>query len=315
MNTITKELNDYMRFCKHQKKLSTNTMRAYKIDMEQFLHFLSDNCPCLHSITEISKEILKQYVEILLDKYAPRTCNRKIAFLKAMLNHMEFEDIIPINPFRKLKLKIKESDGLPKTMQKSEVKQQFRYIYSRIQSARSAYQKYCAYRDAACYEVLFSTGVRVGELCGLQRDAVDFETGTMRVCGKGNKERVVYITADDALDTLKAYCAIRDQLGSAAKSQYFFINWSGMRLNENSVRYAVRMISAHTIKRHITPHMFRHTFATLLLENGVDIRFIQELLGHSSIKTTMIYLRLSNAAIRAVLVANHPRTNLLPAVN
>lgn len=292
--TLSAQVWEYQKYCKTQKRLSLNTLRAYSIDMRQFLSFISLRYANVQSVQQISKEILKDYIESIAQRYAARTCKRKIACMKAFFNHLEYEDIIPANPFRKIKFKIKEPRSLPKTMCRDEVKKQFRYVYMQLHDAHTIYQEFYAWRNVACYELLFSTGMRVGELCNLNRNNIDFEDGSIRICGKGNKERIVYITSADAIKALKHYDKLREQ---RANSIYFFIDWKGTRLKEDAIRRTIKDIAQFTLHKKVTPHMFRHTFATMMLENFVDIRFIQEILGHSSVKTTQIYLHVSNVAV------------------
>ena len=308
MKAIISEIKDYLCYCEMKKKLSSNTMRAYRIDMQQFINYLLQCRPSLICISDITKDVLREYVYEVLEKYASRTSKRKIACVKAFFNHLEFEDVIIVNPFRKIRIPIKEPKTLPKVMQKQEVQNQFTFVYNRLKEARTEYQKYCTLRDATCYELLFSTGMRVGELCSLQKDSFDFDSGTVRILGKGGKERILYVTSPTALSTLKAYCTLRDKLG--IESKYLLSGWFRPRLSESAVRYFIKKISVTSILRHVTPHMFRHTFATMLLENSVDIGYIQQILGHSSIKTTMIYLHLYNSAIRSALQTCNPRDGL-----
>lgn len=307
VDTLSTQVLDYQKFCETQKRLSSNTLRAYSIDMRQFLSFISLRYANVQSVQQISKEILKDYIESIAKRYAARTCKRKIACMKAFFNHLEYEDIIPTNPFRKIKYQIREPKSLPKTMRKDELREQFHYIYNQLHDAHTNYQEFCACRNIACYELLFSTGIRVGELCNLNRNNINFEDGSIRICGKGNKERIVYITSPDAITALKHYDELREQRSS---SIYFFISWRGDRLKEDALRRTIRNIAQLTLHRRVTPHMFRHTFATMMLENYVDIRFIQEILGHSSVKTTQIYLHVSNSAVRSALIKGNPRNAL-----
>ena len=300
MAGITSCIITYMKLCEKQKRLAANTLRAYNIDMRQFTDFLKEKGIESVEASEITKEILKVYIDRLQEQYAPRSFKRKVASIKAFFNHLEFEDEILVNPFRKMRIKIKESKELPKVIKKHEISLQLNHAYQQAAGAKTAYQQFYSARMVACYELLVNTGMRVGELCRLTMDAIDFDNGSVRIWGKGSKERIVYITSEVAMKSLQCYRQLREQLSTP--SNYFFINWRRNRMREDAVRSYIRRIADELLKKRITPHMFRHTFATMLLEKQVDISYIQALLGHSSIKTTQIYLHLCNASIRDVLI-------------
>lgn len=174
MMTINNQIKAYLSYCSKQKKLSHNTMRAYAIDMAQFLSFLESKELAEKSACEIGKETIQNYVDSLLGKYAPRSCRRKIACIKAFFNHLEFDDIIPASPFRKLKLKIHTPKNLPKTMSKNEIATQLEYVYREKNGAQTPRQRFDAMRIIAIYELLITTGLRVGELCHLKVSDCDF---------------------------------------------------------------------------------------------------------------------------------------------
>ena len=299
MNNISDYIRAYLQYCRHQKKLSPNTLRAYQIDMAQFIAYLNSQTVD-HSPKEIDKKIIQTYVDHLVTHYAPRSCKRKIACLKAFFNHLEFEDIITVSPFRKLRIAIKEPRVLPRTIKKVEMSALLQHVYKSANEANTPCQQFNAIRNIAIYELLLSTGIRVGELCRLQTDSIDFDNGTIQIHGKGDKERTVYLTSDVVRKAMQNYATIRKRLVGIS-SEYFFVKWNNGKLQEGNVRTHMQKVSNLILHKQITPHMFRHTFATTLLESNVDIRYIQELLGHSSIKTTQIYLHLSNASIRSAL--------------
>ena len=182
-------------------------------------------------------------------------------------------------------------------------------IYTQRINATTTYQKRSALRDAAVIELLFATGIRISELCSLKPHDVDLYEKTILIYGKGAKERKIQIGNDDVFSILKEY---NDDYSSEIHNcNYFFVNQSGKPLSDQAVR---RMINKYTslaaIELHITPHMFRHTFATSLLEADVDIRYIQEMLGHSSINVTEIYTHVAMAKQRNILTTKHPRKDL-----
>lgn len=299
MRNIVHAIRDYMDYCKNQKRLSHNTMRAYDIDMKQFIAYLCEGGFDKLDIHEVTKDILKVFVERLQFQYAVKTCKRKIACVKAFFSYLEVEDIIPVNPFRKVRIKLNEARKLPKTIKKQDVVHQLEYVYQLAEKANTPYQRYYAARTIACYEILINTGMRIGEVSNLKSDSIDLEAKCIRIVGKGNKERIAYITCSSVIQAIQKYVDTKEKLHIS--SCYFFTTVQGKRMSEESARMLIRHIGKVAVGKHITPHMFRHTFASMLLELNVDIRYIQELLGHSSINTTQIYLHLLNTSIRASL--------------
>ena len=167
----------------------------------------------------------------------------------------------------------------------------------------------CILRDVAVMELLFATGVRVHELCNLRINDVDLKNKHIKVYGKGAKERYIQITNRDVVSALRRYQ--NEYIGKINETGFFFINNRGRKLSEQSVRFMVdKYAKSVNAELHITPHMFRHTVATLLLEEDVDIRYIQEFLGHSSITTTQIYTHVSLNAQKKILSKKHPRNKL-----
>jgi len=267
--------------------------------MQQFISFLEARHLEKKSVAAINKDVLKEFVGLIQERYAPKTCRRRIACIKAFFNHMEYEDVISVNPFRKIKVTLKEEKTLPKTMKKQEITLQLRYVYELISKAKSGYQKGIALKLAAIYELLIGTGIRIGELCNLKIDDIDFDDRSIRIFGKGGKERVVYLSSNLLIEALRQYAEIVKSNG--IKSEFLFKGRNQRHISEESARNYIEKIGWKTLGKKITPHMFRHTFATMLLESNVDIKYIQELLGHSSIKTTMIYLHLVNTSVRAAV--------------
>lgn len=310
MKSIVELINSYMAYCEKQKALSKNSIRAYKIDMAQFIEFLKTEYPSLDTIRDVNKVVLQKYMQYLIENYAVKSCKRKLACIKAFFNHLEFEDIIDVNPMRKVRTTFKEPSVLPKTLKMIEVQALLQQLYLLYRQAKSPYARFNLLKSIAYLELLFATGMRVGELCGLSMESIDFDQACVRIMGKGQKERIVYIASPDVLKILSNYIKVRNALSPATNA--LFINYWKRKITEESVRKDIKKW-AHLVLpgKRITPHMFRHTFASLLLEEGVDIKFIQELLGHSSIATTQIYLHISNSAIKSALIAKHPRSKII----
>ena len=303
MNNNQVHVSKYLEFCQEQKRLDAKTLKAYEIDLRQFSEYLAE-----FSITCLSIEMLEDYLSKLHQIYKPRTVKRKIASIKAFFHYLEYKKIIDYNPVDKIYLKFREPVLLPKVIPLHTVEILLSTVYKRYYSARTDYQKKNILRDVAVLELLFATGMRISELCSLRPDNVDLENGTVLIYGKGAKERRIQIGNPGVLCILKEYQNIFAE--EIVKCESFFINHVGNALLDQSVR---RMINKYTemasVELHITPHMFRHTFATSLLEADVDIRYIQEMLGHSSISVTQIYTHVSLSKQRDILTTKHPRNN------
>ena len=290
----------FIDFCSLHKKLSDKTIYAYKNDLSQFKTYS----------TSISKDILWNYIEELNKSYKPKTVKRKIATLKSFIHFLLIKDIIDYNPFDKIELSIKEPIILPKTIPIVTISRIISYAYSQIESAKTAYQKRSSIRNAAIIELLFATGARIAEICSLSLESVDTENRIVKFNGKGSKERILPIESDDVYQILKTYEKCRKTI--CKKNDSFFVNKLGNRMSEQSVRCMINKYCKECkIKMHITPHMFRHSFATLLLEEDVDIRYIQKFLGHSSITTTQIYTHVTSAKQKEILKTKHPRNKII----
>lgn len=303
MNKSDKLISSYLEYCKTQKRLNGKTLKAYSIDLRQFSEqFTGIN------LTDISPAMIETYIAGLHEHYKPKTVKRKIASLKALFHHLEYREIIMQNPFHKVEVHFREPVILPRTIPLRIVEIFLQTIYAQYKNAGTTYQKRNALRDAAVTELLFATGMRISELCALSKNDVNLYDGTILIYGKGSKERRLQICNEAVIHILKEYQ--NDFCREIENCHHFFASQTGRGLSDQSVR---RMINKYTslasIDLHITPHMFRHTFATSLLESDVDIRYIQEMLGHSSINTTEIYTHVAMSKQRDILAAKHPRNN------
>lgn len=301
MNNLDTQIQSYLEYCQKQKRLDTKTLKAYRIDLGQF----SAQSPTTN-ILDITPHILEIYVAHLHQNYKPKTVKRKIASLKALFHYLEYREIIEKNPFNKLQIKFREPIILPKTIPLHTMEAFLSTIYKQYTTADTRYKKRNALRDAAVIELLFATGIRISELCSLKVNDVNLSDNTLLIHGKGSKERRLQIVNDDVIRILKKYQA--EYSSEIQNCKHFFANQSGHPLSDQAVRRIInKYASLASIKLHITPHMFRHTFATCLLEADVDIRYIQEMLGHSSINVTQIYTHVSLAKQKDILLTKHPR--------
>lgn len=292
-------IDEFLNYCRYHKKLSDKTIRAYKIDLSQYGVFSN----------ELSKQALWDYIEYLNKKYKPKTAKRKLATLKAFIHFLLLQDLIDFNPFDKLETTIKEPLLLPKTIPLGVIAKLISFSYQQIVFAKSDYQIRSAVRNTAILELLFATGARVAEICTLRSDNVDLLGNSVKFYGKGSKERIIPIENFAVLSILRKYHSLFEK--EIPDSGYFFVNKLGRRMTEQSVRNMINFYCKQCgVDMHITPHMFRHPFATLLLEEDVDIRYIQRMLGHSSITTTQIYTHVTSAKQKEILKTKHPRNKL-----
>lgn len=292
-------IDEFLNYCRYHKKLSDKTIRAYKIDLSQYGVFSN----------ELSKQALWDYIEYLNKKYKPKTAKRKLATLKAFIHFLLLQDLIDFNPFDKLETTIKEPLLLPKTIPLGVIAKLISFSYQQIVFAKSDYQIRSAVRNTAILELLFATGARVAEICTLRSDNVDLLGNSVKFYGKGSKERIIPIENFAVLSILRKYHSLFEK--EIPDSGYFFVNKLGRRMTEQSVRNMINLYCKQCgVDMHITPHMFRHSFATLLLEEDVDIRYKQRMLGHSSITTTQIYTHVTSAKQKEILKTKHPRNKL-----
>lgn len=303
MDNLDNQISNYLDYCQYQKNLDTKSLKAYRIDLKQFSQ---QNVTI--KISDITTDMLEKYIATLNKQYKPKTVKRKIASIKAFYSYLEYKDYIEKNPFNKVKVKIREPVKLPKTIPLYIVENFLTTIYEQQRNAKTNYAKRNALRDVAVIELLFATGLRISELCSLRKNDINLVEQTVLVYGKGSKERRIQIGNDDVIKVLKEYK--KEYVIQIEKCEYFFANQSGQKLSDQVVRRMINKYSSiAAIDLHITPHMFRHTFATSLLEADVDIRYIQNMLGHSSINITQIYTHVAMSKQRDILTTKHPRKN------
>lgn len=296
-----KNKKDYLQFCVNRKNLDNKTIKSYSIDLKQFQQFMLNN-----ALDWQDKKTIEQYIESLHANYKPKSVKRKIASIKAFFHYMELEELIEANPFHKIQIKYKEPFILPKTIPSKNIETIFNYAYQVKKNAKTEYGKAVAFRNVLIMELLFATGMRISELCSLTIEQVDFTDYIIRIYGKGSKERLIQICNKNVQRLLGEYTKTLN-----LDNQYLFTNRLHNRLSEQSVRNMINNYSIQSgVTLHITPHMFRHSFATLLLEEDVDIRYIQQMLGHSSITTTQIYTHISINKQKNILTEKHPRNKL-----
>ncbi len=299
--TLASSFSDFLFHCQYEKTLCAKTLQAYGTDLEQFALFQKE----ISQVADITKNEIRMYLSSI-SSLKPKSIKRKIATLKALFNYLEFEDKILINPFRKMRIKIKEPKVLCKVMDLQEVKRIFKACYKEKSNCVHPTTYSLVLKKISVIEILFATGARVSEIADLKSDNINLQTGCIIIKGKGQKERIIQICNPESLSILREYFECHKDI--ILKSGWFFINKLNRKLSDQSIRKIVRDATLLAgLKRIVTPHIFRHTFATLLLEKGVDLRYIQCMLGHSSIATTQLYTHVNNRQQRQILSTKHPR--------
>ena len=289
MKQLLKKFLDYLSL---QKNCSSNTLRGYRRDIFQFINFLKKNK--INSFKSISYQDLLSYLGYLRNYgYSETTIGRKVASLKSFFKFLSARKIIKSNPVALLSSP-KKPDRLPDFLTLEEVEK-----ILNIPSEKN----WQSLRDKAILELLYSTGIRVGELTSLKIGDIDFFQELIKVKGKGKKERIVPI-GRYALKALIEYIEKRPN----KKEKKVFLNKYGKPLSERSVERIIDKFSKKAgIGKKITPHTFRHTFATHMLDRGADLRTVQELLGHERITTTQIYTHLTVEKLKEFYNKTHPR--------
>ncbi len=291
--------------CEFQNNLDRKTVKAYRIDLLQFSEFVA--CEDIF----YRKDSVVSYIHYLNNNnYKVKTIKRKIATLKAFLSYLTYEEVIDTNPFYKIRVKIKEPFILPKIIPLDVLNVLFQFVYDQKESCEEGtYKEKEIVRNLLVLELLLGTGIRISELCHLKQSDINLEESTIKIYGKGAKERVIPVFNTNILILIKEYEKLFFE--DLAKSDYFFINKFKNKLSTQSVRNMIAKYSLQAgIDMNVTPHMFRHTFATMLLENDVDIRYIQQLLGHSNITTTQIYTHISSTKKAEIMRLKNPRDKL-----
>lgn len=284
-------LEAYLHHCQYYKRLSKHTLRAYRSDLKQF--FNSD-----------FSDVTDYLNDLILRTKKTSTLKRKIASLKSFYRYLEERNLCPENHLIRTKYQFQSEKRLPKTISSHELKQLYHYLEHQLAQAKTNYAKKKSCRNLLICLLLLATGLRISELCQLKREQLNLNSRTIQVIGKGNKERLLYIGHERTFQLLLDYLATDFPHQT---TNLFPGKNHGEHLKEQTVRRLLRTIST-TLKfsKIITPHMFRHSFATMLLDDNIDIRYIQQLLGHSSIAVTQIYTHVSSAKQQEILIHHNP---------
>jgi integrase/recombinase XerD len=290
-------IQEFIEYLGHEKGLASNTLESYGRDLRQYCGFLSEGTSQTPE-TASQATIVAYLMSLRKQGKATATIARRLAALKAFYQFMLKENYVTKDPTDELSSP-KLERKLPKVLSVEEVEK----LLNQPDTSTPA-----GIRDKAMLEVLYATGIRVSELVNLNLDDVDLKEGFVRCVGKGSRERVVPM-GEIAINSLRMYLSQgRPKLMSNPKANALFLNHHGRRLTRQGFWKIVKKYAAQLgINKHITPHTLRHSFATHLLENGADIRAVQEMLGHADISTTQIYTHVTKDRLKDVYARSHPR--------
>lgn len=294
---LQNQLDQFIRYVQLEKNFSLHTVREYTSDLEEFFAFL--HAEGIQKITEVEYIHARLYVTKLYDEQKARTSiSRKISSIRSFFRFLNREQNIDDAPFRSL-YHPKKEERLPSFFYEEELKELFE---------KNEGDEPIQIRNMALLELLYATGMRVSECVSLELADIDFHYNIVRVMGKGRKERIIPFGqyAHDAL--IRYIDQVRPTLMKKENHQKVFVNMRGGELTARGVRYILsEMIDNASMHTKIYPHMLRHTFATHLLNNGADMRTVQELLGHANLSSTQIYTHVTKEALRKTYMNSHPR--------
>ena len=301
-------IDQFIHYLSVEKNASPHTCRCYRKDLDGFEDFLKGSGMILGPAGKVEIERadridIRKYLSFLHRKNRKSSIARKISTLRSFYKYLVREQVISSNPAKSVSTP-KVEKTLPTTLTVDEA---FRLMESprTVSEKSSGRSRSKVLRDQAILELLYSSGLRVSELVGLNSNQLDLDLGIVKVMGKGRKERIVPV-GTKATEVLAAYLKEREILGG---DEPIFVNAFGGRLTARSVGRLMKRYSRHSgIFRKVSPHSLRHSFATHLLDAGADIREIQEMLGHSSLSTTQRYTHISAGKLMEVYDKAHPRS-------
>ena len=291
-----KELNKYLEYLKYQKNYSDYTIESYKNDIVEYLNYLSRESL---DFKKVEYSDIRFYLMYLKDekKDDNSSINRKLSSLRGFYKFLANEDYVKSNVFS-LVNGPKKSKKLPRYFEYNELEELFNVPDTRTPLGQ---------RDLLLLEMLYATGVRVGELVSIKVKDIDFSNKNILILGKGNKERFVQF-GEYCEDILNEYLSDGRHTLNSKDSDYLFLNNNGGELTERGVRFILdKLIKQTGINKNISPHMIRHSFATHLLNEGCDLLTVQKLLGHESIKATQIYTHVTTDRLKEVYYHSFPR--------
>ena len=288
----------FLKYLSNEKRYSSHTIINYENDLNTFFSYVESEAL---SFKDIDYKVIRNYLVYLYDKnYSKSSVSRHISSLRSFYKYLLKEVYVLDNPMIFI-TNPKQDKKLPKFLYEEEIEKIF--SYPDLTNPKGI-------REATILEFLYSTGVRVSELCNTKIKDISFNERKIKILGKGSKER--YVLYGKRLDEmLNLYLKESRPFFDKNNSPYLFLNDSGNQLHDRRVRTIIdSLLKKHASKIHISPHMLRHSFATHMLNNGADLRSVQELLGHEDLSTTQIYTHISNERLRSVYLNAHPRAHI-----
>ena len=279
---------------KYERHYSELTIDGYLHDLNVFLEYLNDSN--IKKYSDVEYQDIRLFISSLYESYNSKTISRYISSIKSFFKYLKKENIINNNPCILIS-NPKLEKKLPKYLNFNDTKK-FLNAYST--------DDYIGLRNSLILELIYSTGIRVSEVCNIKLNDISKENKTIVINGKGKKERIVYFV-NICLDLMNKYLNLSYDKLNKNKLEYLLLSKTGKKINEREIRkifYDASIISGVML---ISPHVLRHTFATHMLTSGADLRSVQELLGHSNLSTTQIYTHLTNDKIRNTYLKAHPR--------
>jgi len=314
---LNKAITDFLSgyFSTHQR--SKKTRVAYSSDLAQFRTYVAKELP----LSSLDPTLIEQWAAHLREKkYSPASMRRKIVVLKVFCSYWVRKGVLRESPFWRVKLSFGRIEQLPRALTEGEI----RGLLAQAGRSRSAAEiprngaslgpdysprAYRALRNLALVDLLFATGIRVGEASALNIEDFELTDSVFRVQGKGGRDRLAFVVDKNTVTIQLEHLEARSKI--VTNSRALFLNASGERLSTQGMANIIAQFRRDAgIERNVTPHMLRHTVATLLLRNGVDIRVVQEFLGHASIATTQRYTHIAKEHLIGVLQKHHPSLGL-----
>ena len=290
--------HDFLTMLRVERNVSVHTMDAYKRDINQYLMYLGNLD--FKNLSDVKSTHVRDYIRVLNDGgMAPASISRIISSIRTYYRFLSSENILNENPVLLI-----NNPKLPKKLPDVLSEKEISLIINAIQESSQFYQ-----RDKAIIEMLYSCGIRVTELCNLEMSNLFIDEDLIRVMGKGNKERLLPLGARSKKYVSDYIKHSRNSYIKKSRSSFLFVSRNGNQLTRAMINIILnKWTQVSGLKKSVSPHKLRHSFATHLLEGGADLRFVQALLGHSDISTTQIYTHIDKHYLKEVYKIHHPRS-------